>query len=186
MKAILILTTIVTGTLATTGKFINLRPNALMQRAIDPTTMDPTRLSVLSVLKTAMPTGTTAVMPTDTEEPQWYAQLPEDVKSLLPVLYPATPVESATVSQTSSIPPAHISLTKTPEFAPTTVSNLSDAPLHPTGGVATSSVNGTVSADKPSPTSSEYFSTGARTDVEMEKFAGVLWVVVGAGFFLLA
>ncbi|KNG46619.1 hypothetical protein TW65_06845 [Stemphylium lycopersici] len=60
----------------------------LMNRAIDPATMDPTQFSILSVLKTAMPTGPNMPMPSRGVEPVWYKELPEDVKVLLPKFYP--------------------------------------------------------------------------------------------------
>ncbi|KAH3989418.1 hypothetical protein HBH98_208130 [Parastagonospora nodorum] len=66
-------------------------------RAIDPKTMDPTRLSVLSVLKTAIPCS--ARYPEATGEvEEWYSKLPVDVKSLLPSLYPASSTGAASVS----------------------------------------------------------------------------------------
>ena len=81
-------------------------PNAgLAARLIDPATMDPTRFSVLSVLKTAIPTSPNTPMPTGDYEPEWYEKLPDDVKSLLQVLYPvaalATP--DVSVSQTQAV-----------------------------------------------------------------------------------
>jgi hypothetical protein len=88
------------GALASDG------PNAhgledLVARGIDPKTVDPTRLSVLSVLRTAIPSGPDFAQPTSDFEPEWYRKLPEDVKSLLPSLYPVTSTEvssGATVS----------------------------------------------------------------------------------------
>ncbi|KAI4946749.1 hypothetical protein J4E91_006921 [Alternaria rosae] len=85
MKSLSILTAFAsTGAFASAINYANLQ-----DRAIDPATMNPTLLSVLSVLKTAMPTGPNAPMPTGDLEPNWYQQLPGDVKSLLPELYPA-------------------------------------------------------------------------------------------------
>jgi hypothetical protein len=77
----------------------------LVARKIDPNTMDPTRLSVLSVLKTAIPCG--AHYPESTGDMQaWYSKLPADVKALLPSLYPvistASPSVSAPVYRSSS------------------------------------------------------------------------------------
>lgn len=74
--------------------------NMLLDRAIDPADMNPTQLSILSVLKTAIPSGTSIPMPTGTSEPDWYKNLPDDVKSLLPQFYPATTTSS--VESTSS------------------------------------------------------------------------------------
>lgn len=74
----------------------------LVARAIDPATMDPTRLSVLSVMRTAIPSGPDFPKPTDGSEPEWWQKLPADVKSLLPVLYPATETASVSVSSSSA------------------------------------------------------------------------------------
>jgi hypothetical protein len=88
------------GALASNG------PNAhgledLVARGIDPKTMDPTRLSVLSVLRTAIPSGSDFPQPTGDFEPDWYRKLPEDVKSLLPSLYPVTSTEASSRATTS-------------------------------------------------------------------------------------
>jgi hypothetical protein len=74
----------------------------LVVREIDPKTMDPTRLSVLSVLKTAIPTGSNFPQPTGGFEPEWFSKLPADVKSLLPSLYPAAAVASEAASSAST------------------------------------------------------------------------------------
>jgi hypothetical protein len=74
----------------------------LVAREIDPKTMDPTRLSVLSVLKTAIPTGSDFPRPTGDFEPEWFSKLPADVKSLLPSLYPAAAVASGAASSASA------------------------------------------------------------------------------------
>ncbi|KAJ4382788.1 hypothetical protein N0V86_002011 [Didymella sp. IMI 355093] len=75
----------------------------LIARAIDPATMDPIKFSVLSVLKTAMPTptgtATDIVLPTGDVAPQWYKDLPADVMVLLAQMYPAT--SAAAVSETA-------------------------------------------------------------------------------------
>ncbi|KAF1932037.1 uncharacterized protein M421DRAFT_1717 [Didymella exigua CBS 183.55] len=77
----------------------------LIVRAIDPVTMDPTKFSVLSVLKTAMPTptgtATDIVLPTGDVTPQWYKDLPADVMVLLAQMYPTTP--TAAVSETAAL-----------------------------------------------------------------------------------
>jgi hypothetical protein len=73
--------------LAGSALAINAQINPIVARNIDPQTMDPTRLSVLKVLKTAMPTDPNVPMPTGDNNPEWYEQLPEDVKDLLPALY---------------------------------------------------------------------------------------------------
>lgn len=69
----------------------------LVARAIDPKTMDPTRISVLSVLKTAIPCSAHYPQATGEVE-EWYSKLPADVKSLLPSLYPGSSTGSASVS----------------------------------------------------------------------------------------
>jgi hypothetical protein len=103
----------------------------LAARMIDPATMDPTRLSVLSVLKTAIPTSPNSPMPTGDYEPAWYQALPQDVKSLLPALYPVVAVATSEVS-----------VSQTPESAVAAVqSTFTDATM------ASSAV------DSPAPTS---------------------------------
>jgi hypothetical protein len=68
-------------------------------------TMDPTKFSVLSVLKTAMPmptgTATDIVLPTGDIAPQWYKDLPADVMVLLAQMYPTT--TTAAVSETKPL-----------------------------------------------------------------------------------
>jgi hypothetical protein len=80
----------------------------LVAREIDPKTMDPTRLSVLSVLRTAIPSGSDFPKPTGDFAPDWYKNLPEDVKSLLPSLYPAKLTMTST-STTTSTATVHVS-----------------------------------------------------------------------------
>lgn len=78
----------------------------LVARAIDPATMDPTKFSVLSVLRTAMPTPTGTetdiVLPTGDTAPQWYKDLPADVMVLLAQMYPATPTAAASETKSSA------------------------------------------------------------------------------------
>ncbi|KAF5849886.1 hypothetical protein GGP41_005296 [Bipolaris sorokiniana] len=100
--------------------------NMLLDRAMDPADMNPTQLSILSVLKTAMPSGTSIPMLTGTSEPDWYKNLPDDVKSLLPQFYPATTtssVESTSSSSSSSEVTSQASSTPTPTPTPTPTSN---------------------------------------------------------------
>ncbi|KAA8616791.1 hypothetical protein PtrSN002B_003623 [Pyrenophora tritici-repentis] len=68
----------------------------LEERALDPATMDPTRFSILKVLKSAMPSGTDVPMPKADFEPEWYQKLPVDVKEMLPGLYPVIGAAAAT------------------------------------------------------------------------------------------
>ncbi|USP77199.1 hypothetical protein yc1106_04473 [Curvularia clavata] len=74
----------------------------LMDRGIDPSTMDPALLSLLMVLKTAMPSGTNVPLPTGTSEPDWYKNLPDNIKSSLHQYYPATATSSSSSSSSSS------------------------------------------------------------------------------------
>ncbi|KAL6159639.1 hypothetical protein ACJQWK_05639 [Exserohilum turcicum] len=69
----------------------------LINRDLDPATMDPAQFSVLRVLKNAMPSGPNPPFPTGTSDPAWYQSLPQDVKQLLPKFYPV--VQAAAVSQ---------------------------------------------------------------------------------------
>ncbi|KAF3034738.1 hypothetical protein E8E11_004518 [Didymella keratinophila] len=90
----------------------------LIARAIDPATMDPTKLSVLSVLQTAMPTPTGTetdiVLPTSDIAPQWYKDLPADVMVLLAQMYPATPTTAdSTASVTASAAASQTTLSVT-------------------------------------------------------------------------
>lgn len=90
----------------------------LIARGIDPKTMDPTRLSVLSVLRTAIPSGSAFPRPTGDFQPEWYSKLPEDVKSLLPELYPA-PVAAASANvSVSATTTGNVSQSPTPTLAP--------------------------------------------------------------------
>jgi hypothetical protein len=184
MNLILILV-ILTGALASVVQF----PNAgLAARLIDPATMDPTRFSVLSVLKTAIPTSPNTPMPTGDYEPEWYEKLPDDFKSLLQVLYPvaalATP--GVSVSQTPAVVESSVAAvqsetktyTDTTATAVTLYSGLvpnNTVPTTGTGTLATASANTT-----------NFLSVGARLAVKTEALAVIAWIGVGAGFFLFA
>jgi hypothetical protein len=61
----------------------------LLTRTIDHEIMDPARLSVLSVLQNAIASGNAFPRPTGDFEPEWYEMLPEEIKRILPSLYPA-------------------------------------------------------------------------------------------------
>jgi hypothetical protein len=104
MKSLIIFTAFTSSAVASAIQLPN-----LMDRAIDPATMNPTLFSVLSVLKTGMPTGPNVPMPTGDFIPDWYQNLPGDVKRLLPSFYPvAAAAASATsdaqiVSQVSAV-----------------------------------------------------------------------------------
>ncbi|KAF2035893.1 hypothetical protein EK21DRAFT_106730 [Setomelanomma holmii] len=76
--------------------------NDLPARA-DPKTMDPARLAALSVLKTAIATEPAFPRPTGDFEPEWYQKLPDEIKRVLPSLYPAVAADaSATMSVSAS------------------------------------------------------------------------------------
>ena len=164
--------------------------------------MDPTKLSVLSVLRTAMPTatGTDIVLPTGSATPQWYKDLPADVMVLLAQMYPATPTATDVVSQTSSVTvnkvdgtetaveetassvTSQTTLTRTLELVPmATVSATSLSTAEPNE----SSANGTFSTGKSSPTHSA-FSTGAKNTVATGKWSVVMGLSVAALFCFFA
>jgi len=76
--------------------------NPVARAVVDPKTVDATKLSVLSVLKIAVPSGEVP-FPTGGAEPEWFKNIPADVKSLLPMLYPAlTPSPSTIMSSASA------------------------------------------------------------------------------------
>lgn len=106
----------------------------LIVRAMDPATMDPIKLSILSVLKTAMPTPTGTVtditLPTGDIAPQWYKDLPADVMVLLAQMYPAIPTASATASQAA--------LTKSPEATSVTLRVSAESAGYSNGSVVIS------------------------------------------------
>ncbi|KAJ4988058.1 hypothetical protein SVAN01_06470 [Stagonosporopsis vannaccii] len=103
--SILSICALLTGALADTSLPGAYAKASHLGRAVDPETMDPTKLSVLSVLKTAMPdptgTETDIVLPTGDTAPQWYKDLPADLMVLLAQMYPATPTAAAVVSGTA-------------------------------------------------------------------------------------
>jgi hypothetical protein len=92
------------GALASEAQLNPREIEALVARSlIDPKYLDPTRLSVLSILKTAIPSGSAFPQPTGDFEPDWYKSLPANVKSLLPKLYSApAPSPSANVAVLAS------------------------------------------------------------------------------------
>jgi hypothetical protein len=95
------------GTLASKADHMNAHEiKDLVARAIDPKTMDPTRLSVLLVLKTAIPSGPEFPQPTGDIKPDWYQKLSEDVKSLLPSLYPVFSKTPSAGSSSATVSPS--------------------------------------------------------------------------------
>ncbi|KAH9879163.1 hypothetical protein J1614_002600 [Plenodomus biglobosus] len=118
MKLILILTALIASVYAA------LAQNELVGREIDPATMNPTKLSVLSVLKTALASVSLPPAPfaSGAPEPEWFAKLPEDVKSLLPELYPVTAVAAvAAVDATPTAESTGLSVSTTSEAATASV-----------------------------------------------------------------
>ncbi|KAH7399309.1 hypothetical protein BKA66DRAFT_160644 [Pyrenochaeta sp. MPI-SDFR-AT-0127] len=216
MKVGCIIPTLAVVALASNAHINLYHQNELFRRTIDPKTMDPTQLSVLSVLRTAIPTGPNIALPTGDFEPEWYAKLPADIKSLLPSLYPAkVVVAAATATATSDGPtPVPESVIQTPvapvasslailstslplssalvssapanasAYVPTTTTGINAT----TAASATRSTNGTLPSVTPpaSPTPSGSFSTGTKAVIKTELLAGVIWVSVGAAFFLFA
>jgi hypothetical protein len=90
----------------------------LMAREIDPATMDPTKLSILSYLKTAVPTltGGELALPTgkrigDFYAQQWVEDLPPEYLVLLAQMYPTTRTTPATATPTASESDAAVSET---------------------------------------------------------------------------
>lgn len=168
MKLLLILPAL------TASVYASLAQNELLGRAIDPANMNPTQLSVLSVLKTALASVSlpSTPLPSDAPEPEWFAKLPKDVKSLLPEFYPATPVVSV----------AAVDATPTAEFTA-----LSHAPSITGTGSLFPSVNGTLTTGAPSASATtSAVSGGVRNTVGTEALAAVMWFAVGAGFCLFA
>ncbi|KAH8732811.1 hypothetical protein GQ44DRAFT_6061 [Phaeosphaeriaceae sp. PMI808] len=199
------------GTLASNVQLNAHIINELLAR--DYQTMDRTRLSVLSVLRTAIPSGTTAALPTGTVEPEWYQKLPNDVKSLLPLLYPAavTTTSSSPSSSTPNTPGlSSISASTTSTSTTTkkvTVTKTLQRPSSGTGLVGLSSANNTVvmpsngttlmptvvmtfrptiasGTTRPSASSTSVFLSGAGAGMGM--VGKLAWVGLGAGYLLLA
>ena len=160
MKPTTILSLAVAAT-TTTATASNVHEVAdLIARAIDPATMDPTKFSVLSVLKTAMPTPTGTetdiVLPTGDIAPQWYKDLPADVMVLLAQMYPATitaavsemtslagssgssEVQDSSASVTASATASQTTLTKSLEAASVTLSVTATSVGYANGSVVVS------------------------------------------------
>lgn len=160
----------------------------LVARAMDPATMNPTKVSVLSVLKTAMPTsgtGTDIVLPTGTVMPQWYKDLPAEIMVLLAQMYPATTAGSAEsgTSATSASASAQTggasqsTLTRTLELVGSSATAGSS-------GTQTDA-NATLSTGQPSPTQSA-LSTGAKNSVGIGRWSLAMGMGVAAGFCFFA
>ncbi|KAG9188808.1 hypothetical protein G6011_07513 [Alternaria panax] len=204
MKSLLIFTAFISSALASA---IQLPPNLLMDRAIDPATMNPTLFSVLSVLKTGMPTGPNVPMPTGGSEPDWYQKLPEDVKSLLPKLYPVEPTAQAVVAAAAAATTtmseaqggsqvvsssvlesgAAVSRTETTvsASAPTSTNAVSASSSIPHLEDASQIPSSTV-LPSASATPSSSLSAGARIAVKTETMVLVAFLSVGAGFYIFA
>ncbi|KAF2132920.1 hypothetical protein P153DRAFT_354365 [Dothidotthia symphoricarpi CBS 119687] len=190
---LLILTTLLPTTLAT----------------LDPKTLNPTHLSLLSVLRTGIPSSFSAALPTASQDPQWYIDLPLDVKELLPQLYPlststsTSPSPSASTAAVSDVPQLLESETPTSTTtqrltsrtttvvtrtvgrgnAGTGIGTGISGGVNGTGGLATSTSSSTATETA---VPSGLFSAGAGRAVGVEVWAGVCWVGVGVGFFAFA
>lgn len=196
------LSTILLGSTLLTTAFASTAPPGahtmadLLARAIDPATMDPTKLSVLSVLKTAMPatgTGTDIILPIGTAAPQWYKDLPADVMVLLAQMYPATPTAvavsetamSASASASSaqeSMSASQNTLTGTLELAPTATKAANGSLA--TGG-STGTLNATLSTGQRSPTQSS-LSMGSQNSVGMGRWSLAMGLGVATAFCFFA
>lgn len=184
-----------------------LPPNDIRARYIDPNTLDPTKLSVLKVLKTAMPTDPNAPMPTGGLQPDWYVALPADVKSILPELYPATTTAPPTPSSSSAaavaaevsssaVAKSEASSTVTlVSVTGTSYTTVTKTMQYASTGYPVPSANGTLSnatlsrpSSVPTASPSGFFSAGARSAdvVRVEMLAAAGWMVLGAGFLLFA
>jgi hypothetical protein len=198
MKSTLILSifTLVAPGLSTGMRVGGREPKELLARMMDPQTMDPMRLSVLSVLKTAMPTDAEAPMPTGDNSPKWYQDLPADVMVLLAQMYPAEPT-SGVVSSTSAPAAGSSSSLDRPSSSSQAVSSspMSTASLQSISTSAGSaSPTATASSNEglpaatqtPAPSPSDLPSAGTRAIIRADALATVLGVGVGACFFLFA
>jgi hypothetical protein len=130
------------------------------------TTENPTEVSVLAVLATALPSSLIAIGFTNAPEvgsiiesefsagqtPAWYSALPSDVKSYLPILLSE---EEAAASTTLSVPSvqASISASISSSLNTTTISSVHSASLKATT-TAAGSVTGSASSAGASSTSS--------------------------------
>ncbi|KAH6638354.1 hypothetical protein C7974DRAFT_411781 [Boeremia exigua] len=175
----------------------------LIARDVDLATMDPTKLSILSVLKTAMPTptgtDTEIALPTGDVAPQWYKDLPADVMVLLAQMYPATSsvavgtssetaivspsTSSPSMQEVSSMSATQTTLTRTLELVPT-VTAVSNGSLS-TGSSSATLANGTLTTGSPSPTQSSV-STGAKNTVDIKLWSLVMGLSIAVLFFLVA
>ena len=201
MKSTLILSlfALVAPGLATGMRVGGREPKELLARMMDPQTMDPMRLSVLSVLKTAMPTDSEAPMPTGGNSPQWYQDLPADVIILLAQMYPAEPTSDVVSSTSAPAAGSSSSLAKSSSSSqavsssPTSTASLqSTSTSADTSGSASptatvSSSEGLPTATQtPTPSPSNLPSAGTRAVIRTDALATVLGVSVGACFFLFA
>lgn len=183
----------------------------LIARAMDPATMDPTKVSVLSVLKTAMPTptgtATDIVLPTGDVAPQWYKDLPADVIMLLAQMYPATPTATV-VSQTAALAMNDFSssiqdstasqtmLTRTLELVPTPTTVLATAistgpsdgsTVVSTGSLFGNTTNATLATGAPIGIPSQPgTSVGAKNAVGAGVWSVAMGVGIAAAFCLFA
>ncbi|CAI9625456.1 unnamed protein product [Alternaria burnsii] len=197
MKSFFILTAFTSSALASAIQL----PNHLMDRDIDPATMNPTLFSVLSVLKTGMPTGPNVPMPTGNSEPDWYQRLPEDVKSLLPSFYPVAPTAQAVVAaatsevQASQVVSQVVSSVLQSSVAVSSIETTVSASMATNTQSPSSSAQSSESASQTpssmvlasaSATPSSSLSTGTRSVARTEALAIIAFFSVGAGFCIFA
>jgi len=179
--------------------------DVLLERAIDPSTMDPVRYSVLSVLHTAMPTGSNMALPTGNVEPDWYKNLPQDVKNILPSLYPVT-VKAAAATPSSVMAYASASSIAPPSTSSSSPSSKANYPVSSTSKTTnmyipsyTASTNSSVATSRPAnmtvpigstrpapPLASQTYSTGTKTAIGTAKLTALMWLGVGVGITILA
>ncbi|KAF1941608.1 hypothetical protein EJ02DRAFT_434643 [Clathrospora elynae] len=160
------------------------------KRAANPATMNPTLLSLLAVLQTAMPdtplpTGTG----TSVEDTNWYKNLPADVKSALCEFYPAPPTvtpaaeeeKKTTTKAPTTVCTRNVTITRTLQYTSTATGSgsFNGSAVYPTG-----STNATYGTPTPSATPSPFTSSAGGRGKAVA--AAIAWVGIGVGFFLFA
>ncbi|KAF2253404.1 hypothetical protein BU26DRAFT_222220 [Trematosphaeria pertusa] len=182
------------------------REAEMLKRKVDAAS-DPTRYSVLSVLATAVPPDARPLITavpmayTDANAPDWYKQLPNDVKSLLPELYPQVKAKEEVTTNAASGDGLADTITSTASSATSTSVDPIETATATTTMTSTSTAtvtatitngtmtNGTVLAPtNPHPTESpshtgSHTGTGIR-DISVNFFSTVLMIGVSALFCL--
>ncbi|KAH7087010.1 hypothetical protein FB567DRAFT_57027 [Paraphoma chrysanthemicola] len=161
--------------------------NDLFVRATGPKTMDPARLSILSILKTAIASDPAFPRPTGDFEPEWYQKLPEDVKQILPSLYPAavdaSSSSSAEAAASSPSWTSQVTVTKTLHHAPSSATDHGLSSNSSASAVCTSYIQ-TAASISTSPTMPA--AGGVKAVVPMEEKAVYAWIGLATAFFLFA